>query len=208
MNTKIKTIGIVLLCAFFGLVLYASDFERKVADLGGVFTLTNGFVAVTPKDNDAMKYDYAIRDAQNKYEVRYALRPIPKEMFEQYRNRVANHGTNGVGVDPNSNLYFKAEYLAIMFNISDSHSLNSFKQSAKEFNSEAVKAEFGADSGVTSFIPYMTPQFAQYKHCLMVGLHKTNLGQFYIFFLFNNPEDAKTMVADAFHFLKFKDQSK
>jgi hypothetical protein len=172
------------------------DFQLEVAKLSGVFEMPKGYEVVQPVENGDMGYEFAVRHPTVNYEIRYALRPIPKEMSEKKPARIS--------ADPEA--MAGPEFQVIMLNIAGSGSA----KDPTSFDPQAAKTEFGADSGLTTRVQNMTSQFAgKFKNCMMIGIHKKGVGQLYIFHLFDiydNQMDKLTQ--ETFHSLRFKSAGK
>jgi hypothetical protein len=156
---------------------HASDFEEKVQSLGLVFKPPEGYQVVTPKENRDMKYDYALRHPTKKYEIRYALQPFPKGMLEEYK-QWSEKKDKGDAVMTDPNLMFKMAFQTIRSNIAGKGEV----LGSQDFNPASVKAHFGGDSGAMALVCDMTSQFAgDFVCCTMIGIHKKDFGQIYIF---------------------------
>lgn len=205
MTLPTKIIFPVFLLFCFNLSSRAADFKQAISKLGLVLSVTKDYKVVAPKKNGDMEYDYAVRHTKKKYEVRYALRPITEQTKNDYKEYLKNRDKDKsrIMLDPNS--LFDAEFQAVMLNITQAGTA----KKPQPFNPNSVKAEYGADSGLTTFIQDMNSEFAgEYKNCLMVGIHKTDIGQVYIFHLFDNFDDIKDLTDATFYSLKFSNAKK
>tara|TARA_R110002049_G_scaffold2511_4_gene18392 strand:+ start:1332 stop:1616 length:285 start_codon:yes stop_codon:yes gene_type:complete len=72
------------------------------------------------------------------------------------------------------------------------------------FPEEAVKREFGADYGGTSFFTMDSEFGKDYKYCMMIVIHKENIADVYISFLSNNREQFEEYLLKAFHSIRFE----
>lgn len=181
-----KVTAILVLGLLFALtnVGNASDFKQEVARLGGIFNEPDGYISVPPKKNLDMNYNYALKHPKVKYEVRYALRPIPKEIPKEKANKLLD-----------------VSVFSITRNIAQSGSIKNSQSLDPKY-----KRTFGADDGISAVVENMTSDFANgYKNCMLIGIHKDNIGEFYIFHLFDNNDDVKQYIGEIFFSLKFKD---
>lgn len=182
------------------LTCYAGDFAKDVKRRGGEFTLPEGYVEVPVQKNRDMSYEFAIRHPTQKFEVRYAVRPISQESVKEYREWAAKKDKGGKFLtDPN--VRFRGLFQAILSNITQRTGAATKTQ---PFPEKAVKEEFAADSGAVA-VSNMKSQFGSgYKQCLMVGIHKNDVGDIFIFYLYDNPDDAMPLEKEIFHALKFR----
>jgi hypothetical protein len=77
---------------------------------------------------------------------------------------------------------------------------------ANHFKHEDVSAEFNADDGLTCAVT-LDSEFGQgYQYCMINVVHKDNLGDVYIFILFDDYKVLPSILANdkIFHALKFK----
>jgi hypothetical protein len=204
---SLLNVSVVALCflTFLEPASYAADFKADVERLGGVFTEPKGYNVVSPVKNRDMSYEYVLQHPKRKYEVRYALRPTPQKAINDYKEWLKTKDQHKGTVVGDPNKWFPLEFQAILFNIGQA------APSTKPayFPEKAVKAEFGADSGLNAYIRNMKSQFAgPYKECNMVGLHKDGVGQFYIFHLFDSSKESLDLQAETFYSLKFKTSTK
>jgi hypothetical protein len=70
---------------------------------------------------------------------------------------------------------------------------------------DAVRKEFGADSGATAFVELDSAFGKGFKYCIASVIHRNNAVDAYTFFLYKDPEQ-RTVLArhDVFYSLKFK----
>ena len=161
------------------LTLYALNFEKP-----------EGYVETEVIDNHDLAYSYALLHEDVKLEIRYTLFSI-KNMIEQ------NKKSGGVSVDPNK--MYQALVTTNQLNLSGGN-----EYQVTRFDSEAVKEEFNADAGATTFFPLNSKFGEGYKNCMMVVLHKKDIADAFILFLFDDPEVFQNNAMDAFHALTFE----
>jgi len=176
-----------------------SDLPKAFTELLGrakmTFEKPIGLVETDPIENEQMNYEYALITKSKDFEVRYAIRPLD-ELINEYNENKKN-GKLGVSVHPNK-LYSTA-FEATVLNISGGQ----FPEPTI-FDKEAVKEEFNADWGATSFVE-VGKEFGQdYKYCVVVAIHKDNSGDAYCFYLSKNKANISDNMEKLFHLLKFK----
>ena len=135
------------------------------------------------KPLESQSYDFAFRDKQGRYEVRYILfSQIGK--IQDYKNQVAIWSTMVIQNATGSTAALK--------NIST-------------FKDADVKNEFNADYGLTSFAKDGNSDFTKdYKYMMLNFLYKKDLGIICEAILFNDLDFANTEdFAKVFHSVKF-----
>lgn len=163
------------------------------------YSLPVGFTETDSIPNDEMEYDHAMKWKGGRLETRFALRPISQDDLEAYREWVEKgRPQDRIMTDPNS--WFPYEFNAIALNIAGSGSV----VEPEHFALDAVATEFGADAGMYTVIQDMSSDFAgDYTNCMMVGIHKKDVGQAYIFHLYNDFDGVQQGIELAFHALRF-----
>ncbi len=171
-------------------------FQKLLDRAGMMFEMPEGFEETKPIDNVQMNYEYALKIPGKKLEVRYAVRPMDNFMKE-YEEFQENKKEGDMMISPNK--LYNSLMQATLMNISGGQ-----LPQIDPFDKDAVKEEFNADWGATAFVP-LEKEFGQdYQFCLMVALHKDNLGDAYYFFLSDTKEGFEELMAGSFHSLKFK----
>jgi hypothetical protein len=149
-----------------------------------------------PIENQQMNYDYALINNAKDFEIRYAIRPLDK-MLKEYNEREKNKKAGDFNANPNK--MYAASFQAIVFNVSGG-------KMAKigGFDAQALKREFNADWGALTMVE-VGKEFGQnYKYCLLVAIHKDNVGDAYYFYLANTKEGIMKNMQASFHSLRFK----
>jgi len=159
------------------------------------FDMPEGFTETEPIQNPHMLYEYALKHNTEKFEVRYAIRPID-EMLRSYKENEENKKEGDVNIDPNT--MSEAIAMAVGFNISGN------MPKMGPFDADAVKREFNADKGYTTFVEAREGFDNGYKYCMMVCIFKENLGNAFYFYMADNQETLVKMMPGVFHTLKFK----
>lgn len=148
-------------------------FESLLDSNQMVFEAPEGLIEITPIENRQMNYEKAFKHPTERFEVRYAIRSHDFGFFKQL---------------------FEVTVLNISGGQLPEYSV---------FDSGAVKAEFGADSGATVMVQ-VGEEFGQdYAYCLLVYIHKKGMGDGYIFYLGDDPELISELMEPHFHALRF-----
>ena len=144
-----------------------------------------------------MDYEYAVRVLGKHVEIRYAIRPL-NQLLVEYRQAKAK---GEAAVDPNQ--LYSSLLTVVALNVSGGD-----EPTTKDFPSEAVQQEFGADWGTTTMVRAGKEFGPKYAKCMIVALHKQNAADAYCFYLFDKPDDLGPLLdsptADAFHALRFQ----
>lgn len=168
----------------------------KLLDRGKMtFSKPNGFIEVPTIENDQMNYEYALKYPDKNFEVRYAIRPLDIAMKE-YKKSIKNKKEGELILHPNK--YYSPSLQATVLNISGGQ-----LPTITQFDKHAVKNEFNADWGATTFVT-VGEEFGQsYKYSVVVAIHKDDIADAYIFFLSDTKVDFDKNMQTAFHSLRF-----
>ena len=159
------------------------------------FEFPSLYKIVPTVDNPHMNTDLAIEFPLEEMEVRYAIHPLDN-YIKEYKAYKKRKNPNESMADPN--ILARPFLTASILNISGEF------VDYQEFPATSVKNEFNADWGATTMV-IARPEFGQqYKYCLIIALHKDNVGDAYIFFLAKDNEVISRNLMTAFHSLKFK----
>ncbi len=195
----LKTLTYVILFVF--LTSFYSDnlpkaFTELIERSNMAFESTASFAETKIIENRQMNYEYAIKHSSKKFEVRYAIRPLDK-LLKEFAEKEKNKKEGDININPNK--LYNSLFQATILNISGGE-LPDFS----DFDKASVKKEFNADWGATTFVK-VGKEFGQdYKYCMVVALHKDNVGDAYIFYLSDTQDGFSDLMQTAFHSLKFK----
>lgn len=166
------------------------NFKTAAAEAGMTFTLPAGFKTVS--DN---RFGLIMRNPEQTLELRYVVSPLAQEVAE-YKRSPANK------VDPN-----KVYSSLIMVAAANVSGQPPDPNVADHFPAEAVQAEFGADDGLTAFVPIADREFSKdYKYCVISIVQKNDVGYAIIYALANDQDAFKNVYFrdEVFHALRFK----
>ena len=194
MKTKIL---MTLFTLTTSLTVNAQKFEKVLKKNSLTFEKPADFNETEIIKNQDLYYNYAIKLIQDSFEVRYSIFPL-YPLFKDYNKSLDDPKITSL--DPNK--YHLSMFMVNILNVSQSGMEN--MPSITDFPKEAVKQEFGADYGGTSFFEANSEFGKDYKFCLMVALHKKDVADVYISFLGNNREKFDEYMLKAFHALKFQ----
>lgn len=171
------------------------EFTELLKRTNLTYEIPEDFVEVEPVENSHMLYEYAIKHPIEKFEVRYAIRPID-EMLVEYNEWSKNPKEGETRLDP-KNLY-PAIGQAVKLNISD-----------KEINGgslpeESLKNDFGADAGMSYFVMPREAFSNGYKHTMMIAINKKEKGTAFIFYMFDDPKIFAQLAMPIFYNLRFE----
>lgn len=171
----------------------------KLAETNGfAFARPDGYREVAPVRNRDMLYDYALVDSKKKVELRFALRPLSKKELDAYEEWKINRPKGTILTDPNQG--YMTSFLAVALNVGQLGAI----PPQQHFPPDAVKREFGADDGLLTTLVGPKSQFSRgYKQILVFVIHKRDVGEGYVFVLFDDPADFSSLPPNAFHALRF-----
>lgn len=202
---KFSIAGFTTILAFVPLILVLTSFSRL--DLPESFTklLNRGqlnyyepeaFTPISVIENKQMNYEYALKHNTKNFEVRYAIRPLD-ELIKTYEKKEKNKKEGDINIHPNK--LYETLLQSTTINIS-----GGYLPEIVVFDSLAVRQEFNADWGATTYVEVGNAFGANYKYCITVAIHKNNVADAYFFFLSDNTENFDDVMLSAFHSLKFK----
>lgn len=172
-------------------------FDKLLSENHLVFEKPEKFAETEIFENGDLYYNYALKYELDSFEVRYTIFPL-HSLLEDYKKSLDDPKTTTL--DPNK--YHKSMFMANILNVSQSGMEN--MPGITDFPKEAVKKEFGADYGGTSFFTANSEFGKDYKYCMMIVIHKKDIADVYISFLSNNQEKFEEYMLIAFHSIKFK----
>lgn len=198
---KTKSIPVILICMLVALSSYATDdLPKAFTDLleraQMTFVVPDGYVDTELVENNHMLYEYAVKHPTEKFEIRYAIRPID-DMLKDYEEWKANPQEGVVKVDPRG--LYPAIAAAVGFNIAEKMS-----NGGQPFPEESVKNEFGADAGMHIMVEPREAFSNGYKHCMMVAINKAEQGTAFIFYMFDDPNTFARLAMPVFYKLRFE----
>lgn len=184
-----KTIlSCALLCLLLNAVKAQSDngtlpaeFQKKLNEANMSFVKPDGVTEIPVVKTNKINYDYALKLNDRNVEIRYAIRPLSKEVFEAYENRQKKDGDTVLNPNKIHRLLSPMMYSAISGGKVESKAVL-----IQYFKPETVKRSAGADVGTMSSGPLGSDWAQAYNFGFYVMLHKDNLADAYIYYLFEN----------------------
>ncbi len=162
-----------------------------------VFVKPDSLVEVKCIFNYQMNYDYALKYPGKRFEIRYAILPMDSEIIRYEKRRKKGEK----GIHPNKSS--ESVYKATLFNIGMEGASNLQLPGITYFDTNAVRNEFHASWGATALAD-LGPEFGQkYNYCVAMILHKDNIADAYVFYLFDDKKDMN-LVKKYFYALKFQ----
>jgi len=139
------------------------NFKELMTESKATFKMPRGFGEIPVTKKSAQFYQYAIRDTATGFEARYYIKPY--------------HLHNEAAKDDSAT--YKS-FVTIVSNISSSP-----HPDIQPVDPAHARADLHADYGLTSYFN-PTSEFAPgYKSCVTMLIRKDNVGEIYIFMLFN-----------------------
>ena len=186
----------VLLIIISSFAVYGQNYNEFMSilnDCGMNVKIPPEFIESEIIQNDDMGYEYAIKYPDQEFELRYAIRPI---RYKEYANDEVRNELESQR--PFRNSSYKMILQTVILNIT-----GGVDYQVKEFDASAVKGEFNADWGATTFVE-LNSDFGQgYKYCMIVVIHKKDIADAYYFYLANTKDGFMEKVNPLFHTLKF-----
>lgn len=165
------------------------SFQKILKEHNLIFDMPDGYSETKVKSNIDLGYLYAIKHNSAKLEIRYTLFSI-KTVIEK------NKTSGGVTTDPNR--AYPVMVSTHQLNLSGGN-----EYQVTRFAPEDVQGEFLADDGGTTYFPLDSEFGEGYENCVMVFLHRQNIADAYILYLFDDPEVYQSNAENAFYALTF-----
>jgi len=182
-----------------------ADFQKRLDEASMSFVKPAGVTAIPVIKGDKLNCDYALKMNDKKVEIRYLIRPLSKPLFEMYDNRVKKDGDSVL----NPNKIYKI-ITPLLYSKISGGKLTPKTVSIDYFQPESIKSNTGADVGSMSTGAVGSDWAPGYNFGFHVMLHKDNVADAYIFYLFQDEKQMvdtfKEMTGDKslFYALKFK----
>ena len=200
---KTKIIGLfvltVIITAFTisddkGKIVKADEFQKYIDTIGLQFTMPPDYTETFVKENKDLWYSFAIKDKQADFEVRYTVWSLKPTIAEYEKCKL---DTNCTMVSPN--VIYKGRIQANVLNMTGGQDWD-----IGPFPPQAVKKEFNADAGGSSFFEFNCGFGEGYKYGQMVYLHKDNVADVIITFMSNDKTTHSDLMMKLFYALTFK----
>ena len=175
-------------------IVKLKEFEQHIDTLGLQFEMPKGYKEVVVKSNRDLYYGFAIKNKKDDFEVRYSIWSLKNDLVEYERCKA---DPNCMSIHPNS--VYKGRAQANVLNMTAGESMN-----YGDFPPQAVKKEFNADAGGSSFFQFNCKFGEGYKYGQMVVLHKDNVADVIITYLSNDKDKHSDLMEIPFHSLTFK----
>ena len=155
------------------------------------FSVPPGFDFITPRTNDRVGYSCAIGVQDPKLELRYHIFPLKLPPLPPGYTSVASADLNTLHV-PNM--------LAMIQNVA-----RAVLVEPNLLPADGVKAEFGADWGAVCRLALAPSAFADgFAECLLLALHRKDVADAYVFFMFQDFQNAASLINSNFYTLRFR----
>ena len=169
-------------------------FEKLCTDNGLQFKMPTGFHPIPVKENPDLHYDFAIINKEGTMEIRFSIFSL-KKALEDYEASLQDKNT--IMIPPN-NIY-KGIIQANVLNMTGGQMYD-----IGAFDSQAVKREFNADAGGSSFFKFNSVFGTGYEFGQFVYLHKDNVADAIVTFMSNDKSTHSDLMLTGFYALTFK----
>lgn len=173
-----------------------SEFTHLVDSVGLTFTMPPGHTVTSIKENKDLYYCFAFKNDTADFEIRYSIWSLKADV-ETYKKNKADTASKTIMVNPN--LYYSGRAQSNVLNMTSGESMR-----VTDFPKAAVKKEFNADIGGSSFFEFKCEFGKGYKYGQMIVLHKDDVADVIITYLSNNRETHSDLMMIPFHSLVFK----
>lgn len=177
-----------------GKIIKVSEFQKYVDTIGLKFIMPPDYKETYVKENKDLWYGLAIKDKNSDFEVRYSVWSL-QPTVEQFNK--CKLDTNCLMVSPN--VIYKGRIQSNVLNMTGGQDID-----IGAFPPQAVKKEFNADNGGSSFFQFNCGFGKGYKFGQMVYLHKDNVADVIITFMSNDKSTLSYLMEKSFYALTFK----
>ena len=200
---KTKIIGLfiltVIITAFTisddrGKIVKIDEFQKYIDTIGLKFIMPPDCKETYVKENKDLWFSFAIKDKKADFEVRYTVWSLKSTVMEYEK---CKQDTNCLMVSPNA--IYKGRIQSNVLNMTGGQNYD-----IGAFPPQAVKKEFNADNGGSSFFEFNCGFGTGYKYGQMVYLHKDNVADVIITFMSNDKSTHSDLMDKSFHALTFK----
>jgi hypothetical protein len=164
------------------------SFEDKIEKCNIAFIRPDNFTETAVIENRDQYYDYAIKHKDLKLEIRYFIRS-----YDSLTIKLSKGAPQMVW----------GLFMTTVMNMTRGK-----RSDFNEFPTEAVKKEFGADWGATTSVKLDCEFGKGYKYATLTTIHKDNVGDIYIFYLYDDIKKIAAKMKDLtnnwFYTMKFK----
>lgn len=175
-------------------VVSVKAFTDSIDSIGLKFEMPKHYKEVAVIENGDLFYSFAMKNMNADFEVRYSIWPIKPHLTE-YEKCTATPGCTMV----HPNRMFKGIAEANILNMTAG-----MGAALGGFPKDAVKSEFNADMGGSSFFEFNCDFGKGYKYGQMVVLHKDDIADVIITFMSNDKAKHSALMLESFHALTFK----
>jgi len=169
------------------------EFKSMLDDCGMNINIPNGFIESVIIDNDDMGYEYAIKYPDKDFELRYAIRPI----------RYKNYANDTIRDEMENQRPFRNSSYGMILSTVILNVTGGVDYEVQEFDKDAVKKEFNADWGATTFVELNSDFGKGFKYFMIVTIHKDDIADAYYFYHSNSKEKFSENMDPLFHTLRF-----
>ena len=197
-NVKYITFVFIIFASTLCFTCTSNKFLKLCNYSDMTYSIPVGFNPVEVKQNPDLLYQYAIKHKNKKLEIRYSIFPL-KDEIEAYNAGLKDKTKNKIVlIDPN--LDHELVAISAAMNISRSP----ITQENNTFKPDAVKQDFNADWVTSYYIENNSEYGGGYQYSLVVAIHKKNIANAFIVFLFDDDKDIRNEMFSSFYNLKFK----
>lgn len=172
-----------------------NSFSQILKEHGMIFTMPKEFKQIPVKENEDVLYQYSVKSKKNKLEIRYSVFSL-KQRLKEYEEWKNSKNRNGVMTDPNTGYTIFTR--VVVENIAGSE-----KFSETIFYQKNVKDEFNADWGGTYLVEPKSGYGEGFKYALITALHKDNVADAYIVYLFDDFKVVQSEILKEFYSMRF-----
>ena len=164
-------------------------FDRLLLESGLRMDKPEHYIDIPTQANPVLPYERAIQHESGALEVRFIIRPL---------NRIMIDYTDPHNAAPEPNHLFPLLFESITTRLSAGGDMPS-----STFSSSDAESNFNAQWAAATVFDVVPEFSADYRSALLIAMHKNQLADAYTQFLYNDHEQAKTLINAALSTLAF-----
>lgn len=166
-------------------------FEQLATEVGIELLVPDGYRQSSGENNPLLPYELVLTREDARVEVRYALRPIGRIDID-YRD------PHNAAPEPEH--IYPLMYAALIDQLAYGGS-----DVRREYTPEQAREQFGADWAAAAIFDVRREFAGDYRQAMLLALHRQRRGEAYAVVLFDDPQQVREELDQAFRTLRFVD---
>lgn len=162
---------------------------------GGLqFNPPSDFILIAPKENDSVAYQCVFALSEPKLEIRYQIVSLKPQTLPEGYTSIASADLNSA---------YNPYLASLIFNIAEDHVISG----PNLLPEDTVQREFNANYGHATRLVLPLSRFGEgFNECLLFSLHRDDVADVYVFFMFDDFDKVAETMGSNFHTLTFREK--